>query len=71
MEFVNASGASQHTAEGKTVRFAPVPVLAPKAQATFNVTVKGSAEGDVRFKVTMHSDQIGVPVEETEATNIY
>jgi D-3-phosphoglycerate dehydrogenase len=45
--------------------------LAPKAAATFTVTVKGVSPADSRFKVSMKSDQIDSPVEETESTHIY
>lgn len=71
MGYVSSSGATAGTAAGKTVTFAPLASLAPKAQATWKVVVKANAAGDVRFKVTMNTDQLGRPVEETEATNFY
>lgn len=70
-EFVKAGGAANATSEGKTVKFAPLATLAPKARATFTVTVKGVKAADSRFKVSMKSDQIETPVEETESTHIY
>ena len=36
-----------------------------------HVTVKAAKAGDIRFKVTMISDELTRPVEETEATNQY
>ncbi len=70
-EFVKGGGATQPTASGKTVTFAPLATLAPKAKASFLLTVKGVSVGDVRFGVSMKSDQIDTPVTETEATRIY
>lgn len=70
-EFVSGAGATTGQAAGQTIRFAPVPVLAPQAKATFRVVVKGVKAGDTRFKVTMKSDQIDSVVQETEATRIY
>lgn len=69
--FVSAGGATEATARGKTIEFAPFPSLAPKEKAVFKVTLKARSEGDTRFKVTMTSDQLTRPVEETEATNLY
>ncbi len=70
-EFVSAQGPTQHTSAGKSLSFAPLPSLAPRAAATFKVVVKGTAEGDVRFAVQMKSDQTDSPVAETESTRIY
>lgn len=71
MEAVSYTGATAGTANGRTITFAPIPTLAPKAQATFTVTVRALAAGDTRFHATMTSDQLTRPVEETEATNLY
>jgi len=70
-EFVSATGPTKETAVGKTVTFAPLGSLAPKAKATYRVVVKGVGTGDVRFKVSLTSDQMTSPAEETESTNIY
>jgi hypothetical protein len=56
---------------GKTVTFAPLRRLEPGAKATWRVVVKGARAGDVRFKVSMHTDQLALPIEHTEATHIY
>ncbi len=71
MTFVDASGPTQATVTGQTVAFEPVTNLQPKAKIVFRVKAKGASEGDARFKVTMTSDQITSPVEETESTNVY
>ncbi|HPM24782.1 MAG TPA: DUF11 domain-containing protein [Phycisphaerae bacterium] len=70
-EFVKAGGATEGKADAKTVKFAPLPTLAPKAKAVWTVTVKGVKEGDARFRVNLTSDQIAEPVMETESTHIY
>lgn len=70
-QYVSASGATQGTVSGNTVTFAPLKSLAPKDKATWRVVVKAVKAGDVRFKVTMNTDQIDRPVEETEATHLY
>jgi len=66
---VTSGGATAGTVAGNTVTFATLPALAPKAQAQWKVTIKAAQAGDIRFKTVMTSDQIGRPVEETEATN--
>jgi uncharacterized repeat protein (TIGR01451 family) len=70
-EFVKAGGAATAKSQGKTVTFAALPRLAPKAKAVYTVTVKGVKEGDARFRVTLNSDQIDTPVMETESTHVY
>ncbi|MEL7473414.1 MAG: hypothetical protein AAGK04_08860 [Planctomycetota bacterium] len=69
--FVSAQGATSATQSGATVTFAPLPSLAPKARATWQIRVRGAQPGDTRFRVRMDTDNIQRPVEETEATNIY
>jgi uncharacterized repeat protein (TIGR01451 family) len=71
MEFVSAGGATSSSNSGMNVNFAALPSLAPGAKATWTVTVRAVAAGDVRFSVSMQTDQIGRPVKETEATNFY
>lgn len=72
MEFVSASGPGiNYNVSGQTVTFDPLPSLAPKAKAIFTVRGKAVRTGDVRFSVTLKTDQITSPVQETEATNLY
>lgn len=70
-EYVSSTGASVGQADGKTINFQPVPSIPAKGKATWRVVVKALEEDDVRFTVTMTSDQIGRPVSETEATHQY
>ncbi len=71
MEYVESKGDTNGKANGKTISFEPLATLAPKAHATWTVTVKAIAEGDVRFKTTLTSDQLGRPVDELESTTFY
>ena len=68
---VSSRGATEGTARGNTVSFAPIPSLAAGDKAVFRVVVRNTKAGDVRFSVSMTSDQLTRPVSETEATNVY
>ena len=70
-EYVSSTGPTKASVDGPTVTFAPLASLAPGAKVTYKVVVKGVAAADVRFKVSMTSDQAQRPVEETESTNVY
>jgi uncharacterized repeat protein (TIGR01451 family) len=71
VEFRTAAGPTTYAVTGESVRFAPLASLAPKARATYTIMVRGTREGDVRFKVVMKTDQTDTIVEETESTHIY
>jgi uncharacterized repeat protein (TIGR01451 family) len=71
VRYMSSSGATSSSIMGQTVSFAPLNSLAPKAEATWRVVVRGIRPGDVRFKVTMHSDRLARPVEESEDTHLY
>ncbi|MCG3181499.1 MAG: Large cysteine-rich periplasmic protein OmcB [Phycisphaerae bacterium] len=68
---VSAKGPTNAQSAGQDVTFAALPKLAPKDKAVYRITVKGNKAGDVRFKVTLTSDNTSSPVEETESTHIY
>ncbi len=71
LQYQSATGPTQAKVAGQNVKFEPLPSLAPKAKVTFKVVAKGVKEGDVRFKVSMTTDQTTSPVEETESTHVY
>jgi uncharacterized repeat protein (TIGR01451 family) len=71
VQYVSSAGATPGSIMGKTVSFAPLRNIEPKTKATWRVIVRGSQPGDVRFKVAMHTDQLSLPVEVTEATHVY
>lgn len=70
-DFVSASGATPVQAQDRTIQIEPVPVLDPKAKASWRVVVKAVKAGDTRFKVDLTSDQFSRPIEEYEATQQY
>ncbi len=70
-EYVSSDGPTRATAEGRTIRFAPLGTLPAKQKATWRVVVKALRAGDIRFSVTMNTQELGRPVEETEATRQY
>ncbi len=69
--FVSASGATNVASAGKTLTFAPVGTLGVGQQAAWRIVVRADAQGDVRFRIEMTSDELTSPVIETEATNLY
>ncbi len=71
MEFISATGVTNGTLEGSKITFEPLASLAAKAKAPYTVKIKAKSEADVRFKVTLTSDQIKRTVEETESSNFY
>ena len=71
VEYTSAEGPTQATVQGKTITFAPLGHLAPREKVTWRVVVRAAEAGDVRFKVTLNTDQLQRPVEETESTKMY
>lgn len=73
MEFIGAQAPTNETLgeDERTITFAPLETLAPRASAVYRIMVKGTRTGDVRFRVQLMSDQIREPVQESESTNIY
>ncbi len=71
MEYLSTSGVTSGTLRGSTVAMNPVASIAPGQKVSWEVNVKATKPGDVRFKVTMDSDQLTRNVEETEASNFY
>ncbi len=70
-EFVSGTGITAVRAEGRTITMEPLPVLAPKAVASWQVRVKALAAGDVRFLTAVSSDQFPNPIHEDESTRQY
>lgn len=75
LQLLEAGGQTNASTAGQRVSFAPLPSLAPGAQAKWTVRVRAADTGSVRFRVEMTSDQLdqdgGEAVIETEATNLY
>jgi len=71
VQYISSAGATVGSIMGNTVSFAPLHSLEPKEKATWRIVVRGVRPGDVRFGVSMNSDQLARPVDETEATYLY
>ena len=70
-EIIATDGPTPLTVEGNTAKSMPLASLAPQAKATWRITVKARRPGDVRFRATMTTAELGRNVEETEATQLY
>jgi uncharacterized repeat protein (TIGR01451 family) len=71
LQYISAKGTSEATAEGQTVRFAPVATLAPGRAAMWELTAKANKAGDVRFEVQLESESLTKPAYENEPTRLY
>lgn len=71
MELKSVAGPTRYQVRGKELVFEPLPPLAPRGEAGFRITVKGTAAGDVRFKAQVTSANLTEPVMEMEPTRIY
>ncbi len=71
MEYVSSTGATTAEASGSVITMKALPRLAAQDKATWDVKVRATKSGDLRFKVKMNSDQLGRDVEETESTFVY
>lgn len=71
MEYVSSSGPTKATVSGNKIVFESLSSLAAGGVQSWKVNVKAIGEGDVRFRATMDSDQLGRVVLETEATRFY
>ena len=71
MRYVSGTGPTRASINGATVTFGALPSLAPKAEATWKLVVRSTAEADARFTVRMNTGETQRPVQETEATNFY
>jgi uncharacterized repeat protein (TIGR01451 family) len=71
VEYVSATGPTKATVDGKRVTFGTIDRIEPKGKATFEVVIKGTEECDTRFGVSLTSDTLTVPVQETESTHFY
>jgi uncharacterized repeat protein (TIGR01451 family) len=71
MEYVSSSGPTKASVSGNKIVFEPLSTLAKDQNVSWKVNVKAIGEGDVRFRATMDTDELGRVVLETEATRFY
>lgn len=70
-EFLDGDGPTALRREGRAVNALPLASLEPGASAAWSVRTRALTAGDVRFQLSLMSDQLTRPVEETEATQQY
>jgi uncharacterized repeat protein (TIGR01451 family) len=71
IQYISASGPTQPTLAGRTLNLGQLRSLGPGEEASWRVVTKALRAGSVRFKVTLSSEGLSRPVEETEATLLY
>jgi hypothetical protein len=71
MDFKGAFSPSHHKVDGKVIEFDPIPELAPRADAVYQIQVKAMVPGLARFKAQLTSAEVVEPIVTMEATRIY
>ncbi|QDU04656.1 Large cysteine-rich periplasmic protein OmcB precursor [Gimesia chilikensis] len=71
VELISATGPTQHIAENGVVVFKSLAGLAPGDSVQFQVIVRGSVEGNQRFRARLASDSIRDPLLFEELTRFY
>lgn len=71
MDYVSSEGESMGMMDMGMLSFSPVKTIGSKESVTWKVKVKGNKEGDLRFKVSLTSDELTQSVEEAESTFVY
>ena len=71
MEAISADGPTRHQVDGNRIFFEGLERLAPKADTTYRVRVRGVQPGDQRFRVQVQSDEMESPVTKEESTRVY
>lgn len=71
MKPLSGEGDTRAVVEGQTIRFAPLPRLSPKADATYKVRAQGLAPGDHRIRVQVLSGEMSEPIIREESTLVY
>jgi uncharacterized repeat protein (TIGR01451 family) len=70
-EYKGSSGPTSIKVQGQHLVFEPIPTLAAKGEAVYRVKVRGTAAGDLRFRVQLTCDQVRTPVVKEESTRFY
>ncbi len=72
MEYVSGTGATAVSQKSvNSLVFAPLPVLAKGATATWQVSVRAVSPGDKRFTADLITAELTSPVSKAESTNFY
>ena len=68
---IHGEGSSQAVVQPQQVAFAPLPQLAPQAEAKFRVKVQGLRAGDQRAKIMVTADEVQEPITKEQSTRVY
>jgi uncharacterized repeat protein (TIGR01451 family) len=68
---LKADGPVQYEISGREIIFEPIARLAPRADAGFQIYVRGDRAGDMRFSVELHCDQLDRSLKKEESTRVY
>ncbi len=71
LRVISGQGSTQHTIKGDRIFFAPLPQLAPKAEATYRIQAQGTRPGDQRVRVMIQSDDLQQPITKEVSTRVY
>lgn len=71
LEFVSASGPSEHSQDGSTVSFDAIKTMQPGDRADYKVIAKSVGDGDVRFTAKLNSDSLEKDVIGEEPTRLF
>jgi len=70
-EYLSTEGPTQGRLRGQILTLAPVATLGVGEKVQWKIQVRAKKVGDVRFGVSMTTDQLKTPVQGNEATTIY
>lgn len=70
-EYLSTEGPTQGRLRGQILTLAPVATLGVGEKVQWKIKVRAKKVGDVRFGVSMTTDQLKTPVQGNEATTIY
>jgi uncharacterized repeat protein (TIGR01451 family) len=68
---VHGEGATQAVVQPQQVVFAPLPQLAPQAEAKFRLKVQGLQAGDQRARILVTADEVQEPITKEQSTRVY
>ena len=71
MQAVAAEGPTRHVVDRNRIVFDGLSRLAPKADITYRVRVKGLQPGDLRASVKVKTNEMQTPVTKEESTRVY
>ncbi|MGW8256287.1 MAG: hypothetical protein ACWGMZ_02255 [Thermoguttaceae bacterium] len=71
LQALAAEGPTRYSIDANHVVFEALAHLAPKADATYRVRVKGLRPGDLRARFQLTSDELRTPVTKEESTRVF